>query len=205
MRFLYPLSWLLLVAVSASATAADLVEGRDYVRLEEAQPPQGPVRLEVVEFFSYACPHCYRLHPLIRDWAAALPKDVSFVRIPVSLGRREWGPLVRTYYALQATGDLERLEGAFFDAIHAGSQPLFDERAITDWVSRHGVDAKKFSAAFNSFGVTSKASRAEQLSRDYRIDGVPFIAVAGQYVVRGATQEQMLDIARQLVDRARGE
>ena len=65
--------------------------------------------MEVIEFFSYACPHCYELQPHVLKWAAQLPANAAFVRVPVSFGRREWGQLSRAFYALEATGDLERL------------------------------------------------------------------------------------------------
>jgi predicted DsbA family dithiol-disulfide isomerase len=44
--------------------------------------------------------------------------------------------------------------------------------------------------------------RAEQLSRDYKVNSVPHLIVDGKYIVGGKTHEEMLKIARQLVDKA---
>lgn len=41
-----------------------------------------------------------------------------------------------------------------------------------------GVDAKKFSDAYNSFGVVSKTKRADQMAQNFRIRGVPALATA---------------------------
>lgn len=175
------------------------VEGKQYTLLSPPQTSEISGKTEVIEFFSYGCPHCWHFHPLIDKWAAELPPNVIIVRVPVSLGRPQWGQLSRAYYALQATGDLKRLDGELFDAIHKEQQPLFSESNITAWVAAHGVDAAKFTEAFNSFAVSTKASHAEQLSRNYQVDGIPKIVVGGKYVVQAATLEELLTNAQQVV------
>jgi thiol:disulfide interchange protein DsbA len=41
-------------------------------------------KVEVVEFFWYSCPHCFALEPLVEQWLARLPPDVSFRRAPAA-------------------------------------------------------------------------------------------------------------------------
>lgn len=187
----------------AASTSADVVQGRDYSLLPSLQPVSSSGKIEVIEFFSYGCPHCAHFYPAVTEWAAALPKDAVFVRVPVSLGRRPWGQLVRAYYALEMTGDLEKLDGPLFRAIHQQHKPLFDEDRLAAWVAEQGGNATKFREAFNSGDVTKKALRAEQLSRDYRVSGVPQLTVNGKYVALGQTQEDMLRIASELIVRER--
>ena len=190
---------LALTVLTAAGVRADAVQGRDYTLLPTPQTPSVADKVEVIEFFSYGCPHCYQFHPKISDWSAKLPNNAVFVRVPVSLGRREWGQLVRAYYALEATGDLARLDTALFEAIHKERKPLFNEESITAWVASQGVDAVKFRNEFNSTNVSAKASRAEQMSRSYAVNGVPQLNVAGKYLVIGRTFDDMLSIAGELV------
>jgi protein dithiol oxidoreductase (disulfide-forming) len=192
----------LLCVLAAPAYAQ--VQGQDYELLSPPQPASTD-KIEVVEFFSYACPHCYALQPHVLKWAAQLPANAAFVRVPVSFGRREWGQLSRAYYALEATGDLARLDDALFEAIHKQHRQLFSLDQLAAWASDNGVDAAKFRAAFESPGVSAKAMRAEQLSRDYKVNGVPSLIVDGKYVAKGHTHEDMLKIARQLVDKSAAE
>ena len=192
---------LLLLASPAYAQ----VQGQDYELLTPAQPTSSPDKVEVVEFFSYGCPHCYAMQPHISKWAAELPANATFVRVPVSFGRREWGQLSRAYYALEATGDLARLDDAVFKGIHEEHQQLFSEDALAAWAAEHGVDAGEFRAAFESPGVSAKAMQAEQLSRNYKVNSVPHVIVDGKYIVRGKTHDETLKIARQLVDKAAAE
>ncbi len=186
--------------------AATLIEGRDYERILPPQPGETPGKIEVLEFFSYGCPHCKDFHPLVMAWAARLPGDVSFKRIPVTFGRTTWSNLARLYYGLEATGDLARLDEAVFRAIHEERINLFTPSAILAWIRREGVDEKRFKAAFDSFGVSALVSRSDQLVRNYRIRSVPRLTVAGRYQVTGQaarSYEDLLAIADGLIEMSR--
>jgi thiol:disulfide interchange protein DsbA len=193
----------LLCVLAAPAYAQ--VQGQDYELLNPPQATAAADKVEVIEFFSYGCPHCYALQPHVVKWAAELPANATFLRVPVSFGRREWGMLSRAYYTLEATGDLARLDDALFEGIHKEQKPLFNEDQLAAWAAEHGVDAAEFRATFESPGVSAKAMRAEQLSRDYKVNGVPSLIVDGKYIAKGRTHEDMLKIARQLVDKASAE
>ena len=62
---------------------AQLVEGKNYTRLKSPVPVETGQKIEVIEFFSYGCPHCAELEPHIDAWLAKLPPDVQFRRVPV--------------------------------------------------------------------------------------------------------------------------
>lgn len=188
-----------------AAPAHSQVQGQDYELLTPPQAASTQDKVEVIEFFSYACPHCYQMQPHVVKWAAELPANAAFVRVPVSFGRREWGQLSRAFYTLEATGDLQRLDDALFEAIHKQRRPLFNLDQLAGWAAENGVDAGKFRAAFDSPGVSAKALRAEQLSRDYKVNGVPSLVVDGKYIAKGPTHADMLKIARQLVDKSAAE
>lgn len=207
MRFLSPALarlWLIAIAcvtLGSAPALADLVEGADYQALRPAQPGGTPGKIEVIEFFSYACSHCFDMHPKISKWAEDLPANARFVRVPISLGRREWGVLVRTFYALESLGELQRLDSSIFAAIHREQVRLFDETSVTHWLAQQGVPAGKFSAAFNSPQTTEKSLRAEQMSYDYKVSGTPFVVVGGKYTALGRTHDQTLSIARELIEK----
>ena len=181
---------LCLTAALCAATPAwaQLVEGHDYRLLTPPKPTSSPGKIEVVEFFSYACPHCARFNPLISAWVAKQPKDVAFKRVAVSYGRAAWMNLARAYYALEATGDLKKLDAALFRAIHDEHQNLVDEQSIGDWVAREGGDATRFANAYVSFGVNNQTVQADQMAEDYGIDAIPTLAVNGRYVLISPAQ-----------------
>src|SRR5580698_7678605 len=126
----------LTLALGAGAACAEaLVENTEYKPLVPAQPSPTD-KIEVIEFFSYGCPHCAEFFPLVETWLKALPKDVTFRRVPVGFNRPQWINLERAYYALAATGDLAKLDGPLFHAIHQEHLPLFDPQSLADWVGK---------------------------------------------------------------------
>jgi thiol:disulfide interchange protein DsbA len=191
----------LVVALPSIAQTA----GKDYTPITPVQPTEDAAKVEVLEFFSYGCPHCADFNPLVVAWAAKLPADVVFKKVPITFGRGAWANISRLYYTLEITGDLARLESDVFKAIHVERVNLFEERTLTEWVAKKGVDAKKFADTFKSFGVNSKVSRADQMAQAYKIQGVPALAIDGKFMVGGRDFNEQLAIADKLIVKARSE
>ncbi len=119
----------LLAAVASTAAAATLSaptpwqEGVNYMRLVPAQPTAVPSgQVEVLEFFWYACPHCYAIDPLVETWKKTKPAYISFSRVPVmwNEGHRS---LARLYYTLDSMGKLNDLHAAIWKEIHVKNDP----------------------------------------------------------------------------------
>jgi len=185
--------------VISTSVQAGIIAGHDYVVLSTPQRQEANGKIEVMEFFSWGCPHCYEFYPKLSRWLATLPKDASFKRVPVGLGHPEWEALAKAFYALQVTGDVERLDSQIFEDIHKNHLWLYDEQSITAWVGKHGVNVEKFSQAFRSFGVNTNVGQAEQKAVDYRIPGVPALTIAGKYMVEGGDHARMLSTSDQLI------
>ena len=179
--------------------------GQDYTAISPAQPTEDAGRIEVLEFFSYGCPHCADFNPLLQAWVAKLPGDVVFRKVPITFGRAAWANIARLYYALKVTGDLDRLESDIFKAIHNDRINLFEEKSLLEWVAKKGVDQKKFAEAFNSFGVMSQVKRGDQMAQAYKIQGVPALAVDGKFLVGGKDFNEQLANADKLIAKARSE
>lgn len=173
-----------------------------YTTLNPPQPTSGGGQIDVIEFFSYGCPHCYNFDPILSKWRAAQKKDVNFIHVPVSFGRPEWAALGRLYITLKAMGLDEKLHAKVFDAYQKERVRLGDEGARNEWLVKQGVDVKKFNDTWRSFGVETQAKRAEQLSAAYRIQGVPSLAINGRYMIDGEG-EQTLKTADELLQRIR--
>ena len=205
------ISMVVLAALSLFAlttvSAADLVEGKDYVRLKNALPVETGKKIEVIEFFSYGCPHCNDLEPFIHAWAEKLPGDVQFRRVPVIFQER-WKGLARVYYTLEALGEDMRLSPDVFKAVHAQGLPLFQDKPFFDWAATKGLDKTKVSEIYNSFAINSKLSRATSMAQAYNIQAVPTVVVDGKYLTssdRVGTHAQRPAELDALVAKARAE
>jgi len=189
----------------SAAVHAQGVEGTDYRKIGPPQPTDSPGKIEVIEFFSYMCPHCNEFYPLVSIWEAKLPRNVVFRRVPVGFNRPGWINLARAYYALQASGDLGKLDGALFYAIHEQHLQLFDEPSLADWVGKSGGHAEQFAAAYASFGVNNQTVQADQTAEKYGIEAVPTMTVNGEYQAMGKNLAEMLLNTDRLIARAQTE
>ena len=167
--------------LGSAALAAEL--GRDYKLLNPAQPASTE-KIEVLEFFFYGCSHCFHLHPLVSKWEKTMPKDVALTYVP-TIFRDSWEPMARAYYALELLGQLHPLHDALYRAWNVDKTDLSDEARIFDFVASRGVDRAKFSAAYNSFTMSSKIARAKQMIRSYGLTGTPTLIVDGKYLITG--------------------
>src|SRR5215470_18022142 len=114
-RLLSALSALLVVFATTAQGAP--VEGTDFILVDPPQSVDTPGKIEVIEFFWYRCPHCYALEPDLQAWVKRLPRDVQFRRVPGILNE-DWAVDARIFFALEALGEVDRLHGALFNAIH---------------------------------------------------------------------------------------
>ena len=172
---------LLAALVLTSASAADLVEGKEYSRLKVPHAVDTGKKIEVIEFFSYGCPHCNDLEPYLQAWVKTLPPDVQFRRVPVMFQDR-WKSLARDYYTLEALGEDLRLSPDVFKAVHVTNLPLYQEKAFVDWAATKGLDKAKVAETYNSFGVDSKMKRAAVLAQEYNVQAVPTVVVDGKFL-----------------------
>jgi protein dithiol oxidoreductase (disulfide-forming) len=194
-----------LAALLFAAPAARAQEGTTYRPVVPPRPTDTPGKIAVIEFFSYACPHCNDFYPLLQQWQAKQGKDVVLQRVPVGFDRPAWVNLQRAYYVLQTNGDLPRLDGALFQAIHEKHQQLFDEQSLATWVGSNGGSAEKFASAYVSFNVNNLTVQADRLAESYGVDAVPTLAVDGRYVALGNTYLEILANVDQLIAKVRAE
>jgi len=195
-----------LLAATGSRAQGAPVEGKDFVRLAAPAPVAAPAgKIEVVEFFSYGCPHCYSFEPLLEPWIKKLPADVAFRRVPAAFNAT-WEGLAKIYYALEATGQVDAMHKRVFAAIHVQRQRLDKEADIAAFVKGAGGDDAKFLEAYKSFGVATKLRQGKQLAEAYKIDGVPTLGIHGRFFTSGSlagTHQRALAVADQLIQRAK--
>ena len=194
----------LLAAVASSvmaatpAAAADLSgptvwqEGVNYTRIVPAQPTAvAPGQVEVLEFFWYACPHCYDIDPLVESWKKTKPAYVSFARVPVtwSEGHRA---LAHLFYTVKSLGKLDQLHSDIFKEIQVNGDPLVardpsdeaaTERIQASFAAKQGIPEATFRNEYeHGFSMTNDLRNADELVQRYRIDAVPRFVINGKYI-----------------------
>ncbi|MDR1854590.1 MAG: thiol:disulfide interchange protein DsbA/DsbL [Azoarcus sp.] len=189
------------LALLAGSAGRALAQGQTYTLVEPPVPTDAPGKIEVLEFFHYACPHCHDFDPLLRGWLKKLPADVAFSRVP-AIWNSQLKNLARVYYALLVTKHLDALHEKVFVAVQQERERLYEEDSLREWIGRQkGVDVKAFMEVYKSFGVNASVGRAEQLARAYKLDGVPLLAVGGRYLTSASMAGNSHEAALKEVDR----
>ncbi len=194
------LLWILLLLPLLSQ-AKDYDEGIEYTQLEKAISTQTGDKIEVLEFFWYGCPHCFAFEPTIKKWKKTLPANVKFIRVPSPINP-SWMVHTKAYYTLQIMGEGDKHHDAIFQALHIDKKKIYSKDAIADFLASRGVNKEKFLANFDSFAVEMRARQALQLGEQYKINGVPALAVNGKYTISGTqsgSHQGMVDIADFLI------
>jgi len=170
-------------SLAGTSLADALVEGTNYARLKVPVPVETGKKIEVIEFFSYGCPHCADLEQYLEK-------------------------LGRDYYTLDALGEEQKLASSVFAAIHGSNMRLSDEKTFFDWAASKGLDRKKVEDMYNSFSIGSKMNRAKQLAQAYNIQSVPTVVVDGKFITasdRVGGHSQLPAAIDELIAKARAE
>jgi thiol:disulfide interchange protein DsbA len=182
------------------------IEGRQYSRIKP-QPVETGKKIEVIEFFSYGCPHCAEFEPFLMDWVKAQSADVAFRRVPVMFQPR-WVELAKVYYTLEAMGEDAKLSPEVFSALHAKGLALWEPAKFYDWAATKGLDRKKVEDVYNSFAMSGRINRAKQLAQAYNVQEVPLVIIDGKFVTspsRAGTHAATPAVLNELVAKARAE
>lgn len=205
--------WLLILvpALVFAAPKQSFEQGKDFTVLTTTKPvitvPSN--KISVVEFFSYACPHCANLEPTIDHWLKTKPANTDFTRVPVVF-RPSWVVFAKAYYTAHALGIDGKITPQLFAAIHQKNENLASPEAMEKFFVAQGVSKKDFDSAFNySPAIDAKLGQGDQLARDMRISQVPTIVVAGRYVTTAGmakgNNQRMMDIVNFLIQKAQSE
>jgi len=195
-------SLFILVGLVAPLAAAPSFEaGKHYNVVSPPQAGAEGERVQVIEFFLYTCPHCYRLEPHIKKWLETKPANVDFVRIPAMFKRPTLIMHAKTYYALELMGVAPEVHEKVFDAIHVSKKPLKNQAAVEAHLSDQGINIEQYRKAMKSFAVQANASRAARLLERFAIRGVPSIIVDGKYHASGLEGDVMVQVTDFLIDK----
>ncbi|MBL1321657.1 MAG: thiol:disulfide interchange protein DsbA/DsbL [Methylophaga sp.] len=170
-----------LLPINTMAMPEAFIAGVHYKSTAQLLATSSEDKVEVIEMFSYACPHCYDLDPLVEEWKKTIPENVVFVAVP-AIFRDSWLELAKLFYTAEATGDLEKLHPLIFKAIHVEKRRMVTEEDMLNFAADQGIDRESFEKMMNSFAVKGKVKKALIMSQLSGITGVPSMIVNGKYI-----------------------
>jgi len=196
---------LLIIPLAGLAATPQYEEGTHYIELTIPVENRDENKIEVTEFFSYGCIHCYNFEPILSAWQETLAPDVDFIRIPATFNDA-WLVLAQTYYTAEAMDVTKKIHTPLFEAIHSERRRLDNPTEMAMFFAEFGIDPIAFAKVYKSFGVRAKVQQASSSIRAVRLSAVPTLVVNGKYRVESQPSggfPEMLKIVNFLVKKER--
>ncbi|WP_354622920.1 thiol:disulfide interchange protein DsbA/DsbL [Psychromonas sp. MME2] len=172
--------FLALILLPLTAQAAEFKEGTHYEVIKQTTTEKP----EVMEFFSFYCPHCFQFEPLITMLKKDLPANVEVKKNHVDFLGKEMGPLLtRAYAAAEMLQVEDKVAEIFFDQLHTQRKAINGENDVLSAFEKAGVSKEEAKAALASFPVSGLASQMKRNTEEFQIRGVPTVIVNGKYKV----------------------
>jgi len=200
-----------LLLSSAFVSAADFVKGTHYNELSIPIHTNLNSAKEVSEFFSFYCPGCYRLEPIIGALKAKLPDNVRLIKNHIEgMPGRDVAiekALSKAILTAKLLNIEEEITEAIFKYIHVSRANFSTKKDIKNVFLLQGVDGQRFDEVFDSFGVqtgASKMNKERDILRKQGITSVPTVIINGKYKVEtGAieSKEQYIELVLYLLNR----
>ncbi|ADZ40520.1 TPA: thiol:disulfide interchange protein DsbA [Yersinia enterocolitica] len=176
--------WLALVGMvmAFSASAAQFTDGTQYQTLNK--PVTGEP--QVLEFFSFYCPHCYQFEEVYHVPQAvkkALPEGTKMTRYHVEFLGPLGKQLTQAWAVAMALGVEEKITPLMFEGVQK-TQTIQTPDDIRNVFIKAGVSGEDYDAALNSFVVKSLVVQQQKAAEDLELRGVPAMFVNGKYMIK---------------------
>ena len=99
---------------------------------------------------------------------------------------------------------VDRIHRPLFDAIHQEKRELSDRQSLQVFFAEHDVSPEQFERAWDSDEVMKNVRRAQQLTRQYGIAGVPTMIINGKYrtsAVMAGGNRRLLEVVDYLIEK----
>lgn len=174
-------------------------EGEHYVVISDkaSEKPQ------VLEFFSFWCPHCYNFEPIVAQIKSKLDEGVEFQKVHVNFmgftGPDIQNDATRAMMVARSLKKETQLNGAIFNYIHVQRSHITGLKDLKNIFIANGVSADEFDKLSSSFGVNSLLQKNNKLIGKFRkhVRGVPNFIVNGKYqaqFTRDMTPDDMVEL-----------
>lgn len=194
--------WLALVGIvmAFSVTAAQFTDGKQYLTLDK--PVTGEP--QVLEFFSFYCPHCYQFEEVYQVPKAvkkALPEGTKMTRYHVEFLGPLGKQLTQAWAVAMALGVEEKITPLMFEGVQK-TQTVQTPGDIRNVFIKAGISGEDYDAALNSFVVKSLVAQQQKAAEDLQLRGVPAMFVNGKYMIKndGMDTSSMDNYVKQYAD-----
>ena len=158
---------------------------------------------EVLEFFSFWCPHCFQFEPIVKNIKTKLASNVEFKKVHVNFmgfaSKQVQDDATQAMMVARALKKSDVLNQAIFKYIHVTRASVTGLKDLKNIFIVNGVEPEDFDKMVSSFGVNNMLKMNNKAIQQYRehVRSVPSFIVNGKYqatFTREMNQDEMVDL-----------
>jgi thiol:disulfide interchange protein DsbA len=194
------LSFLVALCLPLMACAQEKYhEGTHYKVIAE----QATEKKEVLEFFSFWCPHCFNFEPIVNNIKTKLADDVEFKKVHVNFmgftSTKIQDDATRAMMIGHALKNSDALNQAIFSYIHVSRSTITGLTDLKNIFVVNGVEPDEFDKTAVSPDVDNMLKMNNEIIKTYKkhINSVPNFIVNGKYqstFTRDMTTDDIADL-----------
>ena len=169
-------------------TVADLS-----VLIDERDPDVGKADspVTVIEIFDPNCPHCGRLHPIMKSVVARYSEEVHFVYKPIVLPQFRYSVLQNAVlFAADEEGKFSEMLDLQFERQKRGGLTGVELKELATSI---GIDADAMEQRIKAGTYDELLQRGNKQVSDVGVSGVPTVLINGRFVDRSSRTEACLN------------
>ena len=181
------------VLISFSVHAEDLssIKGL-YTQLPEFNFTFDGKKVDVIEFFSFYCHHCFEFEEVIPVIKGNFPRKINWRNIPVYWGKGSSKP-GEAYLLAEEMGKGEQMKRAIFEALFIEKRDISDIRVLENIALKLDLGFD-FSRRLRMGEKEKEANDALLIMKAYSVEGTPALIIAGNLrVTPGKSLETFRD------------
>ena len=195
------LSLIVMLCMPLMACSTEYKAGEHYTVVDDKVSK----KLEVREYFSFYCPHCFNFEPIMQNVKKDLPAGATFEMNHVDFLRaaspKVQGLLSKAIVVAQKMDMEKKMVGAIFNYLQVQRAFITSEKDIRNIFVLNGADGEQFDKLASSFSVKSLVKRNNKDIADFRehVTGVPTFIVNDKFKVK-FTNDMSVDDMSNLIN-----
>lgn len=133
--------------------------------------------VEIIEFLSFYCSHCYKFEKSIPVIKGNFPKKIRWTTVPIYWGKGSPKP-GEAYFLAEEAGRGEEMKKAIFNAVFVEGKDIGDMNVLEEIGVKAGLGFD-FSRRLRAGDKAKEAAAATAMADRYHVQETPTLIIAG--------------------------
>ena len=175
-KLLVVFTLLIMTSFSVHAETRPAIKGT-YTNVPGVQFNFDGKQVEIIEFFSFYCGHCFEFEKSIPVIKGNFPKKTKWRQVPIYWGKGSPKP-GEAYFLAKDAGKGEEMKKAIFNAIFKEGKDIGKVEVLEELGAKIGLGFN-FSRKLRTGEKAGEVGKAILMTKTYKIEETPVLIIAG--------------------------